>query len=85
MEKVESKFLFKPACRNNVERADMMRDATVLLHINYQHKTYSIIPANGDNNFSFVDTSYLNAMRKSVLKSIEDAIDFANKEIEDAK
>jgi hypothetical protein len=80
MEKVNSKFLFKTEYE---DLAGKYQQATVVLEIDYKAKTYSITPSCGSVNdgFKFIQTSHKWAMWKAILKSIDDAIDFANGEL----
>ena len=81
MEKINSTFWFKnPYVDGNKEQ-----QATVILEIDYRSKTYSIRPYCGTINsgFMFEKSSHKNQMWKALLRSIGDAIDFANEEIKE--
>ncbi|MEN6569012.1 MAG: hypothetical protein ABFC18_03265 [Rikenellaceae bacterium] len=56
--------------------------ASVVLSIEYRSKNYSIVPnCSHDEKFEFKYNSYEWRMWKAVCKSIDEAIDFANKEL----
>lgn len=81
MEKVNSKFWFK----NHYEDNNLLiQDATVVLEIDYISKTFSIKPYCGTvlNGFTFERSSHKYKMWKAILKGIEQAIDFANQELD---
>lgn len=81
MEKTHSKFWFKTKYQ---EKNLALQDATVVLEIDYRQKNYSITPYCGDTNngFKFVNSSHKWKMWKALTQSINDAIDFANKELD---
>ena len=80
MEKVNSKIWFKTKYE---QKNGSMQDATVVLDINYQQKTYDITPYCGtiNNGFMFVKTSHKWKMWKALTENIDKAIDFANTEL----
>lgn len=81
MKKLSAEFLFSTPFTYS-SAPDKEQQATVKLFLNYSVKTYSIIPGNsGQKGFSFTDTSHKHALWLAVLKSIEQAIVFANKEL----
>jgi len=80
IEKINSKFWFKNEYEDTENRAQV---ATVVLEINYQKENYSIKPYCGSMNvgFKFEESSQDYKKWKAILKSIEQAIDFANEEL----
>lgn len=77
MEKVSSKYWFK----NKYQDKDgSIRDATVVLDIDYRQKTFNITPYCGaiNDGFKFIQSSHRWKMWKALTKSIDEAIDFAN-------
>lgn len=78
-EKIKSEFSFSTAYVDDENREQV---ATVTLHINYRIRSYDVVSCYGNNgHFVFKGNSHQWKMWKAVLKSIEEAIDFANKEI----
>jgi len=81
MEKLNSTFLFK---NEYYDSEGSKGEVTVELHISYRLKTFSILPylANPNEGFKFIDDrSNRWPMWKATLKSINEAIDFANDEL----
>jgi hypothetical protein len=78
-DKVESKFWF--SCEYDYK--DAKQTATVILEINYRTSQYSISPYCGtiDSGFNFILCSHKFKMWKAILQCINDAIDFAEIEI----
>ncbi|HYF69118.1 MAG TPA: hypothetical protein VD884_13335 [Ohtaekwangia sp.] len=57
-------------------------EATVILDIDYNTKSFSIKPYTScDASFKFIQTSHQWEMWKAILKAIDRAIDFANQEV----
>lgn len=77
MQKITSKFIFENEYQDSENRT---QKASVVLDIDYQRGGYNITPYGGDV-FSFKATSHKWKMWKAVLKSINEAIDFANREL----
>jgi len=77
MEKIEAKYFFINLYVNKGK--DQI--ATVVLTINYKSKSYSIEPYCGTKDFQFRESSHKWQMWKAVIKSIDEAIDFANNEL----
>jgi len=64
------------------DRNGTQQMATVILSIDYRSKNYSITPyCSNDGKFKFMHDSYKWRMWKAICKSIDEAIDFANKEL----
>tara|TARA_R110001606_G_scaffold130181_1_gene265411 strand:- start:34 stop:282 length:249 start_codon:yes stop_codon:yes gene_type:complete len=79
MIKTSATFLFE---NNYVHHANFSKQkAIVKLHIDYLNETYDITPSDGSPYFNFKTSSHLNAMWKAVIDGIDQAIDFANKEL----
>jgi hypothetical protein len=78
MKKIEGKFNFENTYVDNQARDQV---ASVILIINYQTKEYSIESYCGTKDFQFRQLSHKWEMWKAILKSINEAIDFANDEI----
>ena len=78
MEKVKGEFYFKIAYHDHKEQ---IQNATVVLIINYKSKTYSIKPYCGTEHFEFIESSHKWKMWKAITSAINDAIDFANEEL----
>ena len=79
MKKIESKYHFSTSYKDHNEKE---QQATVVLKINYNLREYEILPYSGPDAFKFIQTSHKWQMWKAVLKSINDAIDFANSELD---
>jgi hypothetical protein len=81
MQKIESKFHFS---NTYVDQNQTDQKATVVLEINYTAKNYSVTPYCGTINsgFTFKQSSHKWRMWKALTKSINEAIDFANDELD---
>jgi len=78
MEKIEATFWFKkPYIENSLKDAT----ATVILIIDYRNNKYSIKPYCGTDDFEFISSSHKWRLWKAILGAINDAIDFANNEL----
>jgi hypothetical protein len=77
--KFESKFWFS---NDYLDHSAKWQKATVILEVNYKTKTFSIIPFCGTHDFQFRESSYKSMMWKAIIKSIDEAIDFANNELD---
>jgi hypothetical protein len=85
MQKVSSVFYSRESYVDNENRTIGVIGVAVKLTIDYQTEQYNITPqydANNNDSFSFKNTSHNWKMWKAVLKAIDNAIDFANKELE---
>ena len=77
----EFKFIEKYTNKENVEKF-----AAVILQIDYKMKNYNIVPnssASTVDKFTFIRNSQNSELWKAVLRAIEKAIDFGDKEIEE--
>ena len=80
MERVTSRYYFETSYSGH----DFVgRKAKVILDIDYQSGTYSIIPYCGtkETGFNFINSSHKWKMWKAITNSIDKAIDFANEEL----
>jgi hypothetical protein len=78
-EKIKSEFSFSTVYVDDENREQV---AAITLHINYRTRSYDIVSCYGNNgHFVFKGNSHQWKMWKAVVQSIEEAIDFANKEI----
>ena len=80
MEKITSIYTFSVEYSKHAADA-VGQKATVRLEINYRSKEFAITPNNGQKHFGFIDASHNSNMWKATVKAIENAIDFANKEL----
>ena len=80
MKKLSSIFWFE---EGYLDEKGVIQTARVVLEIDYQSKNYSIKPFCGtiDGEFKFQKTSHKYRMWKALLHAIDQAIDFANKEL----
>ena len=80
MEKIKSKFWFS---NPYTDKKGIEQQAIVILEIDYRTKQYSIKPYCGTINegFRFEQCSHKWQLWKAILKSINEAIDFANEEL----
>jgi hypothetical protein len=79
MKKLNSKYLFSTEYINDFQQR---KKAEVVLEIDYISRTYDIKPFVGDKEiFIFKRSSHNWKMWKAVLRSIDEAIDFANNEL----
>lgn len=70
---------------NDYEQSGKQQQASVRLEIDYRNKQYSVLPCNGNTMFEFRKNSHMVNMWRAVLKSINEAIDFAEQEIIDSE
>lgn len=81
IEKQDSKFIFY---NNYIDSKGYEQAVCISLTINYRTRSYSITPNTScSREFSFIETSHKWQMWKAIIKTIDEAIDFANKEIEE--
>lgn len=76
--KLISEFIFT---NDYLDEKKVARVSNVGLKINYFTKTFDITPGDGSSSFKFSNNSHQANMWKAVVKSIDQAIDFAQKEL----
>lgn len=76
--KTESKFTFEEKYFRN---SGSSQTAYVYLTIDYRSKTFNVEPCSGSKSFTFKDNSHEWKMWKAVATLIQEAIDFATKEL----
>lgn len=80
MSKVEKKTGTFNVSVTYLGKTEIEQTATVVLEINYSNRNYSIVPFN-NKDFKFQKSSENYKLWKAIIIAIDNAIDFANKEL----